>query len=46
MSEVRWKVSDDRKWAEVYNEDDDLIACFVDDDMADAYVNWLKGGRP
>ncbi len=44
MSEVRWKVSDDRKWCEVYNEDDALIALFTDGDMADRYVRWLKGG--
>lgn len=40
MREWDWRVSDDRKWTEVFNADDELVAMFNDDDLAAEYVEW------
>lgn len=40
MGMWKWRVSDDRKWTEVYDDNAELVALFRDDDAADDYVEW------
>jgi hypothetical protein len=42
---LSWRVTDDRRWAEVLDADGERVALFRDDDQADAYVAWINASR-